>query len=129
MPDQITKRRGGRSKKDRSAGRWKSPFLAAFANSGNIRASAMAAGVSRALIYKALENDEAFQADFEEAKDEAIELLEATLRQQALSGNTTALIFLLKSLDPQTYNDRVQVTGANSGPVTMVATMKLSDNE
>lgn len=114
---------------DRSAGKWKAPFLAAFANSGNIRASAMAAGVGRTQVYNILEKDEKFRADFDEAKDEAIELLEATLRQQALSGHVTALIFLLKSLDPQTYNDRVQVTGVNSGPVEMVATMKLSDNE
>ena len=89
----------------------------------------MAAGVNRRTIYWALERDDTFREEFDEAKDEAIELLEATLRQQALSGHVTALIFLLKSLDPQTYNDRIQVSGPHSGPVEMVATMRLSDKE
>jgi 20S proteasome alpha/beta subunit len=125
----VAKRRGGRSATDCTAGRWKRPFIAAFANSGNIRASAMAAGVTRQHVYKAIDKDEKFRAEFEEAKDEAIELLEATLRQQALSGHVTALIFLLKSLDPQTYNDRVQVSGPRTGPIEVVATMKLSDTQ
>jgi hypothetical protein len=125
----MAQRRGGRSKTDRSAGKWKLPFLAAFARSGNIRSSAQAANVDRAHVYRTFEQDEKFRADFDDAKDEAISLLEATLRDQAMSGHVTALIFLLKSLDPQTYNDRVQVTGANSGPVEMVATMKLSDKQ
>mgnify|MGYP001180004822 CR=1 FL=1 len=125
----MTERKGGRSANDRTAGRWKRPFIAAFANSGNIRASAMAAGVTRQHVYKAIDKDEKFRAEFEEAKDEAIELLEATLRQQALSGHVTALIFLLKSLDPQTYNDRVQVSGPRTGPIEVVATMKLSDTQ
>ena len=80
-------------------------------------------------MYRALETDAEFRAEFDDAKDEAIELLEATLRQQALSGNTTALIFLLKCLDPATYNERVQISGPRSGPVEMIATMKLSDKE
>ena len=89
----------------------------------------MAAQVSRGHIYRTMEQDDEFRAAFDEAKEEAIELLEATLRQQALSGNTTALIFLLKCLDPGTYNERVQITGPNSGPIELIATMKLSDNE
>ena len=133
MPDEVKqplkKRRGGRSATDRSAKRWQRPFLAAYANSGNLRASAMRAQVSRGHVYRALEEDEAFRAEFDEAKDEAIELLEATLRQQALSGNTTALIFLLKCLDPSTYNERFQISGSRGGPVEMIATMKLSDRE
>ncbi len=125
----MAERRGGRSANDRSAGKWKRPFLAAYANSGNMRASTLAARVSRGHVYLTLQKDEMFRADFDSAKEEAIELLEATLRAQALSGNTTALIFLLKCLDPETYNERFQITGPRSGPVELVATMKLSDNE
>ena len=125
----MAERKGGRSANDRSAGTWKRPFLAAYANSGNMRASTLAAQVSRGHVYLTLQKDEIFRADFDSAKEEAIELLEATLRQQALSGNTTALIFLLKCLDPGTYNERVQITGPNSGPIELIATMKLSDNE
>jgi hypothetical protein len=133
MPNEIkrspTKKRGGRSATDRSAKKWQRPFLAAYSNSGNLRASALRAQVSRGHVYRALETDAQFRAEFDDAKDEAIELLEATLRQQALSGNTTALIFLLKCLDPATYNERVQISGPRNGPVEMIATMKLSDKE
>ena len=133
MPNEIkrspAKKRGGRSATDRSAKKWQRPFLAAYSNSGNLRASALRAQVSRGHVYRALETDAKFRAEFDDAKDEAIELLEATLRQQALSGNTTALIFLLKCLDPSTYNERVQISGPRSGPVEMIATMKLSDKE
>ena len=130
MSDKVTKQRGGRSSTDRTAGLWKRPFLAAFANSGHIRASALAAGVNRQHVYTTLHKDAAFRAEFDEAKEESIELLEATLRQMALGGNVTALIFLLKSLDPATYHDRVQVAQARaSNPVELIATMKLSDKE
>jgi hypothetical protein len=125
----MAKRRGGRSATDRSAGRWKRPFLAAYANSGNIRASALRAKVNRQHVYDTLETDAKFRSQFDQAKEEAIELIEATLRQAALGGNVTACIFLLKTLDPSTYNERVQITGPRAGPVEMVATMKMSDTE
>jgi hypothetical protein len=126
---ETPKKRGGRSALDRTAGQWRRPFLAAFARSGNIKLSAAQAKVGRSTVYRALETDAAFREAFDEAKDDAISILEITLRAQALEGNTTALIFLLKCLDPATYNDRVQITGPNVGPVELVATMKMSDRE
>ena len=75
---------------------WHAPFLAAFRNSGIIRAAAQAAGVTRALVYERRMNDPVFAEQYREAERDALDMIEAALRQRALTMDTTAAIYLMK---------------------------------
>lgn len=101
----ATTKPGRRKASPPDSGSWKEPFLVALANSGNIRASALAAKVSRQMVYKAIEEDEDFKKAVEDAKEDAIELLEAACRRRALSKSDLLMMFLLKSLRPDVYRD------------------------
>jgi len=75
----------------------KRAFLAAYANSGNIRASCKAAGVVRQTYYDWQEQDDHFSTACGLAKAEYGDALEAELTRQVMSDhNTTALIVALK---------------------------------
>jgi len=75
----------------------KHAFLAAYADSGNIRASCKAAGVVRQTYYDWQEQDDHFSTACGLAKAEYGDALEAELTRQVMSDhNTTALIVALK---------------------------------
>ena len=75
----------------------KRAFLAAYANSANIRAACKAANINRSTYYDWMERDEAFALAAEQAKQDYGDLLEAELTSQAVQQhNTTALIVALK---------------------------------
>ena len=90
----------------------KRAFLGAFAECGNVKQSATAAGVSREIHYVWLRNDKEYEAAFIEAERMAVSTLEDEARQRAVGpeGSDTLLIFLLKGLRPDRYKDRSQVT-------------------
>src|SRR4030042_47726 len=87
--------------------------------------AARAAGVSRQQVYNWLEGDKDFAAKFEDAKLEAVELLEKEARRRGVDGvkepvfykgqvcgairkySDTLLIVLLKGLAPEKYRERV----------------------
>lgn len=104
-----------------SLGAWRQPFLAAFAASGNISEACKVAGISRPAVYNARERDAAFAEAWDEAREEAADLLEAEAMRRVRGGvdepvsyqekqcamvrrySDTLLIFLLKSLRPEKY--------------------------
>jgi hypothetical protein len=117
--------------------RLKKVFLEHFAELGNLTAAARATGVSRGVVYKWKDEDEAFAAAFGEADVAATEVLEAEARRRAVEGNPhtkswydrsgllvaqeteitysdTLLIFLLKARDPRKYRERVQLQHADA---------------
>ena len=98
---------------------WQQRFLAALRNSGNVRASCQAAGVSRKHAYTTRQNDEEFQAQWNDAMEDAIEYLEAIARQRAATSSDTLLIFLLKAHRPEKYRETVRQehTGASGNPI------------
>ena len=61
--------------------------------------------------------DPAFHEAWQEALEIALENLEAEARRRAMSGSDTLLIFLLKSLKPDTYGDKIRVGGQRGLPV------------
>lgn len=75
---------------------WMAPWLTAYRNSGNVRASCQAAGVSRVEVYRTRKHDPEFDRLWREAEQDAHDLLAASARQQAMAGNTALTIYLLK---------------------------------
>lgn len=107
---------------------WHPAFLAALRNSGNVRAACQAAGCSREIAYRHRRLEEDFAAQWDEALEEATDVLEGEARRRALSDSDTLLIFLLKSHRPDVYREtsRREITGADGGPVEM---RELSDEQ
>jgi hypothetical protein len=123
--------------------RWAKGFLAMLAESGNIRLACEAVKIERSTAYDLRNADKAFAADWEQAQDDASDLLEQEARRRAYEGwdepvfgsmgaglgsgqiglvrksDSTLLIFLLKAAKPEKYRERQQVehTGKGGGPI------------
>lgn len=100
-------------------------FLSALADSGNIRQSCEAANVSRTYIYDVRRADPAFAQAWDEAIDDACDLIIAEAHRRAVRGvkvpvyqggklvghkreySDTLLMFLLKAWKPEVYRDPV----------------------
>jgi len=96
-------------KKRRGGGDWVPAFLASLAKHANIRAAARAAGIERAKAYDRREQDPVFRKAWDDALENAIDILEEEARQRALGDSDTLMIFLLKSHRPEKYRERHQV--------------------
>ena len=94
-------------------------FLAAYSKTGNILVSAASAGIDRRTHYQWLKDDPVYASAFADAKEDAIESLEAEALRRARTGSDLLMIFLLKSLRPEKYCDkaRVEHTGEGGGPI------------
>jgi hypothetical protein len=100
----LTPNKGGAT-----GGQWQDTFIAALRNSGNIRASCLAAGISRETAYKERRRLATFAKRWDEALEESIDLLEAAARQRAMNISDTLLIFLLKAHRPDKYGEKVRL--------------------
>lgn len=58
-----------------------------------------------------------YRKELDEGRIEANASVAQTLFQQAKNGNTTAAIFWLKTRAQWRENDRLELTGANGGPI------------
>lgn len=88
--------------------------LDAFIKTGTILGAARRTGISRETIRKWRKNDEAFEKRFQDADLDITETLETKAMSMAMGGDTTMVIFLLKSRRPGTYRDNVKVEHAGS---------------
>lgn len=116
---------------------WKPEFLAALRDCGIVRLACEAAKMPRRTVYNHRTEDSAFATAWDEALEEACDLLEAEARRRGKDGvdkpvyhegvkidtikqySDTLLIFLLKGARPQKYRDnhRHEVVGKDGGPV------------
>jgi hypothetical protein len=99
---------------------WEAPFLKNLADTANVRAAAAAAGIDRRTAYYRREKVHAFRAAWDEALEDACDLLELKARERALKGESdTLLILLLKAHRPGVYREtiRTEHTGADGGPI------------
>ena len=118
---------------------WKQLFLDTLRGTGNVRLSARNANVTRQVVYRARDRSAKFRADWDEALEEARELLEAEARRRAAIGvdepvfykgevvghirkySDTLLMFLLKAHWPEKFRENVsidqRVSGRDGGPV------------
>ena len=121
------------------AGRGLSPnqraFLEAFACGGSIRLAAEAAKVSRRNHCRWLKSDPKYAEAFEDARERAIEAMEAEARRRAVEGvrepvffegevcghrqrySDNLLMFLLKGANLEKYRDRADVTHRTPEPI------------
>jgi hypothetical protein len=127
QPDQeVTEEFGGHPKKR--------AFLAAYRETGNVRLACTAAQIGRSSHYRWHAEDHDYEVAFEQAKKDAVDVLEAEARRRAVEGweepvgwykgqpggtvrrySDTLLIFLLKGAAPQKYRERMEVSGALKG--------------
>jgi hypothetical protein len=103
-----------------NTGEWRPIFVRSLATNGNVRLACRAAGIARSLAYRVRDEDAAFRAEWDEALDEAMDLLEGIAFARAANPNdkhSARLIeFLLKAHRPDKYGDRLDLR--NSVPLT-----------
>ena len=95
---------------------WVPRFLEAMRATGNVRLSADAAGVDRSTPYKLAQRDPSFQAAWEAAEQDAIDVLEATARKRALSGSDSLCSSSCAACGPNATGPR-STCGSSSGPM------------
>lgn len=117
--------------------RRKDRFIDELAKSGNVTMSCHTIDAARSMVYRWRDEDSAFRAAWDEALEEATDLLEAEAHRRAYAGyeepvfyqgaecglvrkySDTLLIFILKGLRPEKYRERsdARLSGADGGPI------------
>jgi hypothetical protein len=111
----------------------KRAFLAAYPECGTVKAAAEAVKIDRKTHYRWLASDPEYVKSFEQAKEDAGDLLEAEAIRRAFHGvkepvgwyqgqpggtitrySDTLLIFLLKGLRPEKYRENVKAAPEES---------------
>jgi hypothetical protein len=85
---------------------WHARFLELLATSCNVTLSARGAGVERMTAYRHYELFPDFARAWDDAKDAAVEVLEAEAWQRARKQSDTLMIFLLKAHKPEKYREQ-----------------------
>jgi hypothetical protein len=86
----------------------KKRFIAALSVQGTVSHVAQAAGVSRNTAYRWRQDDNEFAALWDEAHETAVDAVESSLYQKAVSGDTICMIFYLKAHRP-IYRDKLNI--------------------
>jgi hypothetical protein len=122
-------------------------FFAVLSSGKTVQEALGAVGYHRQRVYEWRSADEEFRRRWEEAVDQAVELMEAEADRRTLEGvvkpvmyqgekvgevreySYTLLIFRLKALRPSVYreNIRQEITGAGGGPIRHLR--EVSDEE
>ncbi len=96
-------------------------FLSKLRDSGNVRLSCQAAGVPRRTVYNWRKQWKSFAEEWDEALEEACDILEATAWQRAVKeGSDRLLMFLLTAHRRDVYGQRVAVCGVPGEPIEHV---------
>lgn len=100
--------------------RRKELFVEALRNTGIVRSACATVGWSRNKAHRMRTEDEIFRNQWDQALEDAADMLEEEARNRAFNGSDTLLIFLLKGLRPEKWNDRVRHEHFNKGPQEIV---------
>ncbi len=119
-------------------------FLKVLSRTGNVTHAARAVGMSRQGVYDAKYADEEFSKKWDDAVEQAIDLLEIEARRRAFKGtrkpvffqgrqcghireySDSLMMFLIKGKRPEYATERREVSGRDGGPVEV---RNLSDGE
>jgi len=88
--------------------RQKRKFIETLEAQGTVLHAAKAAGVSRWTAYRWRQEDPEFDSRWDEALENAVDVVESVIYQQAVGGNTLAAFFYLKAHRP-IYRDRLNI--------------------
>lgn len=123
---------------------WVMPFLDRLRQSANVAASARAVGVSSSAVYALRERDGDFRASWDEALEDAYDMLEAEARRRAFEGveepvfyqgqevgtvrkySDSLAQFLLKGYRRRKFGDKTEITGADGGALVIDDTARAS---
>ena len=75
--------------------------------------SCKAMGIARQTLHAAMAHDLQFKKQVEQARLRCTENLEQSLFHRAMTADTTAAIFMLKSMKPDTYGDKLRIDATN----------------
>lgn len=85
---------------------------------GNVSMVARTLNVDRTTVYNFMKKHPTVKAKLDEAREKMIDNVESKLYSKALDGDTTAMIFFLKTQGKSRgYVERQEVTGANGGAI------------
>lgn len=87
---------------------WVPAFLVALRNSANVRFACDAAGVARKTAYILRREDATFREQWDEAMEDALDMIEAAAFQYAMRGDASLIKYLLSNRRPDTYGERVK---------------------
>jgi len=99
---------------------------------GVLSVAARALGIDRKTVYNRLEKSLELAEAVEEARESLTDVAENELGKAIRAGNLTAIIFHLKASPTgrkRGYNERMEVSGPDGGPIAHVDVTKLSDDE
>jgi hypothetical protein len=93
--------------------KWEKAFLTKYRNTCNVRAACEAANISRQAVYQHKDTCPEFAALWEQARQEAIDILEARAWKRTEQGSDGMIQFLLKAHRREVYGDvtRNELTG------------------
>jgi hypothetical protein len=74
-----------------------------------VRAACQAAGIDRTTAYKARRRDLGFAASWDEAEQDALDLLEGRAFQMAVNGDQCLLMFFLKTRRGDRFRETVRI--------------------
>ncbi len=99
-------------------------FLDKLRNSGNVRASCKAASIPRSTVYDWRDKWVTFAGEWDDAIDDACDILEGVAWKRAVESSDRLLMFLLKAHRPDKFKERTstEVTGKDGGAITVGVT-------
>lgn len=105
-------------------------FLEAYDRSlGNVSTACRAVGITRRTFYNWKNGNEGFRQSVEELDAYNLDFAETMLMKHIREGDTTSLIFYLKTKGRERgYVERVEATGANGSPL-MPAPVVLTEGQ
>lgn len=106
----------------------KAKFIRTLSETYSIAYACRSIGIGRTTAQLWRKQDAAFDQEWENALDSAMDRLESSLLERGLEKDTTAAIFLLKGRRPEKYRDhsRVEMTGKDGGAVEIKSDAKKS---
>jgi hypothetical protein len=95
-------------------------FLKKLRECGNVRQACEAAGIPRRTVYNWRNEWVTFANEWDEALEDACDILEGEAWKRAVKGRSDRLLmFLLKAYRPEKFKDRQEVehSGLDGGPI------------